>query len=424
MTEISPSQILVVRLSSVGDVLLATPLVRALRRAYPGARLRFLVKPAFADLVRFNPHLDEVLLWPGADGAKRVASGLLSSPVWALAVAVRAGGPLWVVDLQASPRSLAFAALLRAERWFTYRKDYLRRGLLVHAKVDRYPWPPRSIAERYFEAVAPLALVPDGRGLELVVGEEARWRALEVLGAREPPAAGETQSHSSPFSTEGRESGWLAVAPGARWATKRWPPESFAAAARRIATQGGWRVAVLGSGADSVAGGTVADLLATSGIPAVDLTGRLSLLESAAVLGRCRLLLANDSGLMHVAAALGVPTVALFGSTVPQFGFAPYVGPSRVLGVSDLPCRPCTHIGRAACPLGHFRCMRDLSPEQVARAALELLAGEAGPATADRGKGRSTMRGPAQAAPAREGPVSRGPATADPAAGGGAASVR
>nr|MBA2564399.1 hypothetical protein [Gemmatimonadota bacterium] len=124
MNEATPSQILVVRLGSIGDVLLATPLVRVLHRRYPAARLRFLVKAAYADLVRHNPCVDEVLTWPAGEEPGRGAF-VLSRAARELAGRIRAGGALWAVDLQASPRSRAFLTLLRPQRRFVYRKDYL-----------------------------------------------------------------------------------------------------------------------------------------------------------------------------------------------------------------------------------------------------------------------------------------------------------
>ena len=198
--------------------------------------------------------------------------------------------------------------------------------------------------------MAELGLIPDGEGLELVTGPAADARAAELLP----------------------EGGWIAVAPGARWATKRWPPESFAAAARALALEGGAGVAILGSGADRAAATVVEALLAGAGIPIRQLAGGLTLLESAAVLRRAGVLLANDSGATHLSAAVRTPVVTLFGSTVPQFGFAPYCVASRSLGVEGLPCRPCTHVGRTACPLGHFKCMREIPAAAAVHAAREI----------------------------------------------------
>jgi heptosyltransferase-2 len=380
-----PSQILMMRLSSVGDVLLATPLVRVVRRTYPGALLRFLAKAPFAELLAGNPHVDEVLTWPRASARRRRGERARERPgsqdayaaPWSsdarrLAAGLRARRPFWLVDIQSTPRSAAFGSLLRPDRTFRWRKDYLRRFLLVHAKVDRYSRPISSVAERYFAAVAPLELRPDGGGLDLILTEAERAQADRLLAA---VAEGRQEAADAGIGDE--SGGWLAVAPGARWATKRWPPESFAAAARAIAAERSWKVVLLGSAEDATAAGALGALLRAAGIHALDLSGRLELRESAAVLARSALLLTNDSGLMHAAAALGVPSVAVFGSTVSQLGFVPYRARARVVEVDGLPCRPCTSFGRPACPLGHFKCMRELEPESVVRAARELLSANA-----------------------------------------------
>jgi heptosyltransferase-2 len=381
MTEDEPSQILVVRLGSIGDVLLATPLVRALRLRYPRARLGFLTRAAYAPLLEGNPHLDRVLVWPESSGqpgqgARGVAAagerqGSSADGPWSvaaleLAAGLRADRPIWLVDLQSSPRTLAWSARLRPDRRFRYRKEYVRRALLIHARLDRYPDPVPSVAERYFGAVQRLGLKPDSGGLELALTEEERGQAGSRLPEREGPAGG-------PTAGDGVRRRWLAVAPGARWATKRWPPESFAAAARRVAERHDLDVILLGSPEDAPISRALKEMLREAGVAVLDLTGRLGLRESAAVLSRASLLLSNDSGLMHVASALRVPTVAVFGSTAPQLGFAPYRAPAHVIGVQGLPCRPCTHMGRPACPLGHFRCMREVDPERAVRAAGEFL---------------------------------------------------
>ncbi len=375
MTEDEPSQILVVRLGSIGDVLLATPLVRVLRRTYPGTRLGFLVKASCAPLLEGNPHVDRVFVWPSAAGETDCSEDLQapwSAAVLQLIAELRANRPIWLVDLQASPRSLAFGLLLRPDRGFRYRKDYARRSLLVHARVDRYPRPVPSVAERYFGTVRALGLNPDGDGLDLFLTEAERDGTRRTLA----------------------EAGRLAVAPGARWATKRWPPEAFAAAARRIAESHDLAVVLLGSAEDATVTRAVGRMLRQAGIAALDLAGRLSLRESAALISQSSLLLSNDSGLMHVAAALRVPTVAVFGSTVPQLGFTPYRAPARVLGVEGLRCRPCTHMGRPACPLGHFRCMREVDPERAVRSAGELLTGSPTSALASPGRAASESHAP------------------------------
>jgi heptosyltransferase-2 len=129
------------------------------------------------------------------------------------------------------------------------------------------------------------------------------------------------------------------------------------------------RVVVLGSAADA----PLTEAIMAAAPSAIDATGRLSLLASAELLGRCGVLVTNDSAPMHLASAMGTPTVAIFGPTVPEFGFGPLAPRVSVVGHDALPCRPCDRHGPQRCPLGHHRCMRELSPSMVAERARTLL---------------------------------------------------
>jgi heptosyltransferase-2 len=113
-----------------------------------------------------------------------------------------------------------------------------------------------------------------------------------------------------------------------------------------------------------------------TGVGSINLAGALSLLASAAVIKRCHLLVANDSGLMHIAEAVGTPVIAIFGSTTRELGFFPQLASSVVVENHGLPCRPCSHLGRQSCPLGHFRCMRDIHPAKIEAVAKALLGAE------------------------------------------------
>ncbi|MEO8563653.1 MAG: lipopolysaccharide heptosyltransferase II [bacterium] len=157
----------------------------------------------------------------------------------------------------------------------------------------------------------------------------------------------------------------IALAPGSVWATKRWP--YYSELAQTLAANG--RIVVVGGPADSALAREI-----LSAVPsAVDATGALPLLASAELIGRCAVIVTNDSAPLHLASAMGTPTVAVFGPTVPEFGFGP-LAPSRVVvGHEELACRPCDRHGPRRCPLGHFRCMRELTPELVADWTRTLL---------------------------------------------------
>jgi heptosyltransferase-2 len=158
------------------------------------------------------------------------------------------------------------------------------------------------------------------------------------------------------------ESGFVALAPGSIWGSKQWP--YFPALAQAVAQHGAAVVAV-GSRDEAPLGDAVAQAARQAGGTGASACGRLSLRESAALIGKAAVLVTNDSAPLHLAQAVGTPTVALFGPTVPAFGFGPRGERDAALGVDDLPCRPCHPHGPRACPLGHHRCMRELRVEQV-----------------------------------------------------------
>jgi heptosyltransferase-2 len=160
----------------------------------------------------------------------------------------------------------------------------------------------------------------------------------------------------------------IALAPGSVWGTKRWPfYPSLAKSLANIA-----HVVIVGGAEDAT---LAAEIRAAAG-ESIDATGRLSLLASAELLRRCALLVTNDSAPLHLASAMDTPTIALFGPTVPDFGFGPLATRARVLGLDALACRPCDRHGPERCPLGHHRCMRDLAPDVVADRVRALLSNQ------------------------------------------------
>jgi heptosyltransferase II len=159
----------------------------------------------------------------------------------------------------------------------------------------------------------------------------------------------------------------IALAPGSVWATKRWP--YYAQLARVLAPR--FRIAIVGGLADSPEAASIADFSGAQGV--VDGTVSLSLLASAELIGRARLLVTNDSAPQHLASAMGTKTITIFGPTVEEFGFGPLAPHSISLGLDSLACRPCHHHGPPHCPLGHWRCMRELGVDAVALAVDEVL---------------------------------------------------
>ncbi len=331
---LSPSKILIIRLSSLGDVVLTTPVLSALKSAWPAAHLTFLTKGAFAPVLERHPHIDEIGVFEDR--------GLLG---WVREIRRRRFDI--VIDLHDTVRSRVWSLFSGASDRLRYDKRAADRRRLVWTKRAS-PRLSGNVVDRYLEPLEALGISATDRVPKLYVGVEERLP--EPLEKRLGPG---------PF---------VAIAPGALHATKQWPGDRFAAAADRLA--GGRPVVILGTRGDGRAAEAVLKTLTS---PAQSFVGRTSLREMMLVLRLCDLLLSNDSGAMHVAAALGVPTLAIFGPTVKPFGFFP-VGPRTVVAeVSGLDCRPCSVHGSDQCPLGHFRCMNDVTVDQVVASAQSLL---------------------------------------------------
>ena len=328
-------RVLCVRFSSIGDILLTTPLVRALKRRHPDAELFFVTKQAMAPLIADNPHISGVVtLAPG-------------EPIGELAKRVRALAPTHGLDLHGSLRSTALRLLVRGARWSGYSKRKLARTALISTKIDLYG-KHGPVAERYFEAARSLDVRPDGGPPEFFLSSVARervarWIEERGLGAR-------------PFA---------ALAPGAAHATKRWPLAHWQQLAARLAASG-YAVVAVGGPEDR---GLAAEL----GTGVVNAAGELSLQETGACLASAKVLVSGDTGVMHMATGVGTPVVALFGPTVEAFGFFPYSQRAVVLA-RDMNCRPCSSMGTERCPLGHHRCMRDILPDEVAAALQRMVA--------------------------------------------------
>ena len=336
MTE--PESVLVLRFSAVGDVVLTSPAIDALRRAWPKTRIVYALKERLAHLVQHNPNVDEVV-------ALRPGEGPLS-----YARRLRAARPSVVLDLHGKIRSKILRALMPGVPKVVWHKRDFRDTLPVKLALRPYR-ASMLFADRYHAAVETLVGRPLPRGrLQYFLGPEdvaEADRALRAAGLRP----------GEPL---------LGLAPGANWETKRWPAERFAGLARRALAQG-MQVAVQGSAAEAHLGRLIAQLAPG----AVDLSGKLDLRGLGGFIARCQAFVANDSGPMHMARALGVPTLAFFGSTDPGM-FA--VQGHQVL-FAGVECSPCSFFGRRRCPRGHFRCMLDLGEDRAWAALSSLLGG-------------------------------------------------
>jgi len=203
-----------------------------------------------------------------------------------------------------------------------------------------------AVAERYFAAATGLGVVPDGQPAELFFSAEVQREADDFLA-----------KHGV-----GQERSLVVLAPGAAHFTKRWPAEHWEALVRRLRHTSD--IAVVGGPADHAIGER---MVAAGDGTVANAAGKFSLLGTAALIKRARVLAGGDTGVTHMATAVGTPVVALYGPGVEEFGFFPFRARGEVLQ-RQLDCRPCSAHGGPQCPLGHHRCLVDILPEEVAAA--------------------------------------------------------
>ncbi len=331
------ARILVVQTAFLGDVVLITPLLRALREKYESAHLAFMGNPAGCAALQRLSCLDEIIVYDKRRSEKGMAALRhkvlqLREKKFDMAIcAHRSVRSAVLLKMAGIPRRIGFSN--SAFPW------------LYHERAPREP--AKHEVERNLALLGPLGgPLPDfDPKLELNVPSTTRTLVSENGGR---PRIG--------------------VCPGSNWTTKRWPPQKFGQVVRSLHEDNGADIYLQGSEDDAEA---VAQVEEEAGIELHDLTG-ISLEELIAVLAKMDLVITNDSAPTHIASALQVPVVVIFGPTTPRQGFAPWLNRSRTVEVG-LPCRPCGEHGARRCPEGHFKCMELIEPDEVVAAARSLL---------------------------------------------------
>jgi ADP-heptose:LPS heptosyltransferase len=337
-------KILIIRFSSLGDVLLATPLLDQLRRKFPEAQIDFLVRSDFAEVLRYNPNLSNLLEF-------KIASEF--NYLRYIRRRIHREGYNVILDIHRNLRSrficLGINTFHFRRTWILkVHKNQIIRFLLVKFKINLYRKLYGRIIpvwEKYLRAAAPLGITPINEGIQFFLPKDVDQKVDSFL-------------HDLPAGF-----GKIIIAPGARHFTKCWPPEYYHELIRMLFDERGWRTILVGGKDDT---NIIHKIL--SGLPegiAVSAVGKLCLAETAGLIRQAGLLVSNDSGLMHIGSAMNVLLVAIFGSTVQELGFFPCGPQATVMENKGLYCRPCSHIGRANCPEKHFRCMTEIQPQKV-----------------------------------------------------------
>lgn len=335
-----PRSILVIQTAFVGDVILTIPLLQVLKRQYPSAPVDVVVIPAAAILLKNHPAVTRVLIYDKR-GSDRGLRGFLRR-----LGELRSGHYDLAIVPHRSIRSAALAACAGIPRRIGFSTS---AGRFLFTSTVR---PDRTAHEV-------------DRNLSLL---EGLAQDIETSQRREFPRLYPSEDDSRDVDRFlaglgiAKGGGLVAVAPGTVWNTKRWPKERFAGLCSALAAE--HRTVILIGGADDAA--LCREIARTSAPECVfSAAGDLTLLQSAELIRRCAVLVSNDSAPMHLALAVGTPVVAIYGATIPGFGFAPYGPHDSVVETKGLSCRPCSIHGGDRCPIGTFECMQRIAPADV-----------------------------------------------------------
>ncbi|MEP6727240.1 MAG: glycosyltransferase family 9 protein [Bacteroidota bacterium] len=322
---------LIIRFSSIGDMVLTTPVVRCLKKQVVTAEVHYLTKKSFAKIVESNPYIDRI--------------HYLDDNMDAVIEALQEENFDYVIDLHNNLRTLKVKRSLQ-KKSFSFNKLNLEKWLLTGLKINKMP--AIHIVDRYMQTLESFGVKNDGAGLDYFIA-----------------AADAVKENDIPTS---HQAGYIGLVIGAAHNTKKYPLHKLEAFCTGI----NHPVIVLGGKEDAATGKRLA---AIDPFKIYNACGKFNLNESADLVRRAKLIISNDTGLMHIAAAFKRPVISLWGNTVPAFGMYPYYGtnflsrqphlPYDIMEVNNLSCRPCSKIGYNKCPRGHFKCMEEIRVEEL-----------------------------------------------------------
>jgi ADP-heptose:LPS heptosyltransferase len=323
-------KILIIRFSSIGDIVLTTPVIRACAQQIENAEIHFLTKSSFSSLVQYNPHINQV--WE------------LESDLSILAGLLRKESFDYIIDLHNNLRTRYLSILMR-RKFIRFDKINFRKWLLVNHWSKRMP--KVHIVDRYLRTLSNLGVVKDNQGLEFY-------------------PAPNTSIHNA--ISEGKQFACFAI--GGQHNTKKLPIDKIIALCNLIE----YDVILIGGKEDIAVGSRVSKECDNVS----SLCGDLTIDQSAAIIKESICIISHDTGMMHIASALKKMVISIWGNTVPEFGMSPYrPAPSSIkFEVENLGCRPCSKIGHQKCPNAHFKCMQDQNLEAISRTVNLAFAGE------------------------------------------------
>ncbi len=316
-------KILIIRLSSIGDIVLTSLVVRCLKNQVENAEIHFVTKQQYVCILQSNPYIDKVHVLEENFG------DLISELV--------PENFDYIIDLHHNFRSARIKRNLRGKS-FSVNKLNWRKLLLIQFKINRLP--EKHIVDRYLETAGQLKVVNDGKGLDYFIPEKDVFKKTDL---------------PKPF-----QNGYVAFVIAGTYYTKKLPVEKISEICRKT----NYPVILLGGKREFDEGEKV---LSQSKGNVLNYAGKISLNKSASLVRDAKVVLTNDTGLMHIAAAFQKKILSFWGNTVPAFGMVPYQPDpsSEIMEIEGLKCRPCSKLGYQKCPKKHFNCMNKIDADKA-----------------------------------------------------------
>ena len=308
-------KILIIRFSSIGDIVLTTPVLRCIKEQKPEIEIHYLTKKTFKGILENNPYLTKI--------------HSIEKEVKEIAEELKKENFDFVIDLHNNIRSLQTKRII-GKRSSSFKKLNFKKWLLVNFKINNMP--PIHIVDRYLQAAASLGIINDNKGLDYFI-----------------PEKDEVNISSLPLS---HQTDYIGFVIGAKHFTKQLPTEKIISICKKL----NHPIVVLGGKEDIE---NALEIEKAVGTNIYNACGKYNLNQSASIVKQAKKIISHDTGLMHIAAAFKKEIISVWGNTVPDFGFTPYLPAtgSKIVEVKNLSCRPCSKIGYNKCPKGHFKCM-------------------------------------------------------------------
>ncbi|MFI5164732.1 MAG: glycosyltransferase family 9 protein [Bacteroidia bacterium] len=321
-------KVLIIRFSSIGDIVLTTPIIRCVKQQIENSEVHFITKKQFGNILESNTYIDKLYT--------------IEKNVAEVAKQLKKENYDFIIDLHHNLRSAQLKSIL-GKKSRSFQKLNLEKWLIVNLRINKLP--NVHIVDRYFETVKSIGVKNDEKGLDYFIPEKD-WVDIETLPA---------EFHN----------GYIGFVIGAKYFTKQLPKEKIISICKKLDRP----VILLGGKEDFEKGEAIKSQVTSHKI--LNACGKYNLNQSASLVKQAKKIITHDTGLMHIAAAFKKEIISVWGNTIPEFGMYPYYGKEEVKSkkaeVKNLSCRPCSKLGFAKCPKGHFKCMNEINEEEIVR---------------------------------------------------------